>query len=162
MNNEQLQSLLVTDLQKFIFVEDMLTAELPIMIEKAQNEKLRITLQEHLEETEGQLDMLSAVFETMQLTEQETVCNSFVELINEAKQTIKEFPGLTDVVIATSALQVEHYEMGMYEAVIAMQKANIDIEIMRMLTDNVTEIYKQEETAARKLEECLRQLVSTP
>lgn len=157
MDNNSLSVLLEQALKEFTFVENKIIAELPLMIDLVQDDNLKTLLSEHLKETEGQADMLTQTFKSMEVSEGEMECSSFLELLEEGKNLIDQHPDMSDILIANAALKVEHYEMGMYGGILYIAD-NSNSETAEIIAKNIKEIYKQEESAAQKLEACIVQI----
>lgn len=94
---------------------------LPSMIEAANSPELRSALEQHLQETRGQLTRLERVFASIN-SETKTETNDVLdELTGSTKDLIGDIdtPALRDAALILSGNKVEHYEMALYGSLVA-------------------------------------------
>lgn len=116
MPNEHLHELFVDELKDILGAEKQLLKGLKKMAEKANSENLKSAFQEHLSQTEGHIERLKQVFESIGLTGRGKKCKAMEGLLNEAEEIISEFeddPAL-DAALIAAAQKVEHYEIASY------------------------------------------------
>lgn len=94
---------------------------LPSMIEAASSPELRSALEQHLQETRGQITRLERVFSSIN-SEAKTETNDVLdELTGSTKDLIGDIgtPALRDAALILSGNKVEHYEMALYGSLVA-------------------------------------------
>lgn len=119
---DSMRELLVEQLRDIYDAEKRLTKAIPKLAKKASNEELRTALQEHLQETEGQIARLEEAFEHLDEKAKGKPCAGMRGIIEEGDEHVGEDyedDGLRDAVIIGSAQRVEHYEMAAYGTAIA-------------------------------------------
>lgn len=92
--------------------EKQLLKALPKMAQAAEHEDLRRALEEHLEQTEGQIERLEQVFEVIGEEPKTKPCKAIQGLIQETEALIKEHQG--DAALICAAQKMEHYEIASY------------------------------------------------
>jgi len=86
------------------------------MSKAATNEELREAFENHMSQTEGQIEMLEQAFEAMEMRAAGKKCPAMDGLIEESKEHIEEMdkgPAL-DAALIVGAQKVEHYEIAAY------------------------------------------------
>ncbi|MHB0958567.1 MAG: YciE/YciF ferroxidase family protein [Pirellulaceae bacterium] len=116
MKLRDLNSLFVHELKDLYSAEKQLAKALPKMAKAATNEDLRQAFEDHLEETETQIERLEAVFEEVGANTRGPKCAAMEGLIEEAKELLKEEadPRVLDAALICAAQRVEHYEIAGY------------------------------------------------
>jgi ferritin-like metal-binding protein YciE len=120
MKLESLRELLITELQDLYSAEKMIVKALPKMIEKSSSPDLRRALDQHLQETQGQVRRLDQIFDQLPNVDREDQkCKGMEGLIKEGEDLIKKDaePEVRDAGIISAAQRVEHYEMAGYGTV---------------------------------------------
>jgi ferritin-like metal-binding protein YciE len=92
--------------------EKQLVKALPKMAQAAQHEELRRAFEEHLEQTERQVERLEQVFEVVGEEAKSKGCRAMEGLIKEADELIKNHRG--DASLICAAQKIEHYEIASY------------------------------------------------
>jgi ferritin-like metal-binding protein YciE len=92
--------------------EKQLLKALPKMAQAAQHEDLRHSFEEHLEQTEAQVERIEQVFEVVGEEPKSKGCKAMEGLVKEADELIKESQG--DAALICAAQKVEHYEIASY------------------------------------------------
>ena len=92
--------------------EKQILKALPKMAQAAQHEDLRHAFEEHLEQTEGQVERLEQVFEVIGEEPKGKGCKAMEGIIKEGDELIKEHHG--DAALICAAQKVEHYEIASY------------------------------------------------
>jgi ferritin-like metal-binding protein YciE len=92
--------------------EKQLLKALPKMAQAAQHEDLRRAFEEHLEQTEGQVERLEQVFEVIGEEPKGKGCKAMEGMVREGDELIKERKG--DAALICAAQKVEHYEIASY------------------------------------------------
>ncbi len=115
--NSQLEKLFHDSLKDIYWAEKALTKALPKMKKKATTEELQTAIEEHLEQTQGQVARLEQVFESIGKKAQAKKCDAMEGLIKEAESIMEETEDGTmtrDAAIIMAAQKVEHYEIATY------------------------------------------------
>src|SRR3569623_1874637 len=107
-------------LKDIYFAEKKIMSALPKMAKAAQSDELRAAFENHLEETEGQVDRLEAVFEEIGETARGKTCDAIMGILDEGKEIMSEYKGAPalDAGLLAAAQAVEHYEISRYGTLI--------------------------------------------
>lgn len=111
-----LNDLLVHQLQDLYDAEHQITEALPKMLEAASSEELKSAFQEHLNQTEEQIDRLKQVFQVLNKRAQRVACKGMQGLIEEGDELLQEQNSghVMDAALITAVQKVEHYEIASY------------------------------------------------
>ena len=111
-----LDDLLVHELQDIYNAEGQITKALPKMIKAASSPELQAAFEEHLEQTEGQIERLEQVFKLLGPPAKGKKCDGMAGLIEEGRKILEEDaePSVKDAGIIAAAQKVEHYEIASY------------------------------------------------
>lgn len=111
-----LQDLFVEQLRDMYYAEKQLLKAIPKMVKKANSDTLKSALENHLQETENQVERLEQVFEKLEMTARGKTCPAMDGIIDEAKEIMSEDadPTVMDAGIIAAAQKVEHYEIATY------------------------------------------------
>ena len=116
MNKEQLKELLVNCIRDIFDAEKQLVKALPKMVKAADSEELKEGIQQHLQETEGQVVRLEKVFELLDTPAKGKPCKAMKGLLDEGAEALEEKEAglMRDLAIIAAAQKVEHYESSAY------------------------------------------------
>ena len=119
MKIESFQDLLVSELKDLYSAENQLVKALPSMVKTATSPELKQAFQQHLKETERQVERLEKVGEQLGASLRGKKCKGMEALIEEGKELKQdaEEPEVLDAGLAGAARKVEHYEIVAYESV---------------------------------------------
>jgi ferritin-like metal-binding protein YciE len=92
--------------------EKQILKALPKMAQAAQHEDLRHAFEEHLEQTEAQVERLEQVFEVIGEEPKGRGCKAMEGILKEGDELIKKHQG--DAALICAAQKVEHYEIASY------------------------------------------------
>jgi ferritin-like metal-binding protein YciE len=136
-------------LQDVYYAENQIVKNLPDMIEKASNTKLKQALDGHLAETKNQVKRLEQAFQLYGKKPQGVNCPAIDGIIEEAGDVSGEVADkdVLDAAIVASAQAVEHYEITRYGTLIAWAQQLGKGDIAALLKQTLTE----EKTADQKL-----------
>ncbi len=124
---------------------------------RAQRVDLKSLLEEHTEETRQQLANLERAFVILGEDVDDSPSPTTAGLAKEAKTTLrKTIPQLADQVILAGALETEHYEIAVYETLIAAAQAEDNVELVSIFEQNLA----QEKAAAEKLRAASRKVAA--
>jgi ferritin-like metal-binding protein YciE len=114
--DKTLEDLFLETLKDIYFAEKAIVKALPKMAKAANSDELREAFENHLEETEGQVERLEQVFEELEKPARGKTCDAIQGLVDEAKEVMSEFKGseALDAGLLSSAQAVEHYEISRY------------------------------------------------
>ena len=116
---KSLDDLLVHELQDIYNAEGQILKALPKMIKAASHPELQSAFEEHLEQTEGQVERLDQVFKLLGVPAKGRKCEGMAGLIEEGSKVMNEDaePAVLDAAIIAAAQKVEHYEIASYGCV---------------------------------------------
>jgi ferritin-like metal-binding protein YciE len=148
---KSVNDLLLEELRDVYHAEKQLVKALPKMAKKAKSDKLRQAIEQHLEETKGQVDRLEQVFEKLDSRSRAKRCEAMEGLIEEAEQAMEEIttPEVLDAAMIAAAQKVEHYEIASYGSARALAEALGHNEVAQLLEQTLEE----EKQADQKLNE---------
>jgi ferritin-like metal-binding protein YciE len=156
---DSMTALLVDELRDIYDAEKRLTKAIPKLAKKATNEELRSALEEHLEETEQQVQRLEQAFEALGERAKAKPCAGMKGIIEEGDEHVGEDyddDDLRDAVIIGSAQRVEHYEIAAYGTAIAHAKLLEHEDVVGLLEESLAE----EKAADVKLSEIAESVVN--
>ncbi|HZU41678.1 MAG TPA: ferritin-like domain-containing protein [Terriglobales bacterium] len=120
MKLQSLNDLLIKELQDLYDAENRIIEALPKMAEKASSPELRAGLNQHLEQTRGQVRRLDQIFDQIRdIDREDGKCKGIEGIIKEGEDLLKKDadPEVRDAGIIASAQKVEHYEIASYGTV---------------------------------------------
>ncbi|TBN37509.1 ferritin-like domain-containing protein [Paracoccus subflavus] len=116
MADKTLDTLFHETLKDIYYAERKITSALRKMARAAQNPDLKAAFETHEEETQGQVERLSQVFELMGKRPRGKTCDAIEGIISEGQEIMEEFKGspALDAGLLAAAQAVEHYEISRY------------------------------------------------
>jgi ferritin-like metal-binding protein YciE len=117
-----LEQLFHDTLKDIYFAERQILKALPKMIKAAQDPTLKEGFAKHREETDGQVERLTQVFETIGKRPQGKTCKAIKGIIEECEELLADAPEASvvrDAGLIACGQAVEHYEMARYGTLIA-------------------------------------------
>jgi ferritin-like metal-binding protein YciE len=129
--------------------EKQLTKALTKLAKAASNPKLRQAFESHLEETQGHIERLEQVFESLDEKVRGKHCDGIAGIIEEGKSIMEEdFDDTTmDACLIAAGQRAEHYEMAAYGTLVAWAQAMGHNEAAKLLQQTLDE----EKAADKKL-----------
>ncbi len=111
-----MQDLAVHKLQLIYDAENQALQAYPHIVGAVSSTELQHGLQQHLEQTRGQVQRLEQIFQQLGQTPGGQSCLSMQALIQEAQQLIQEggAPEVLDAAIIGAAQAIEHHEIAAY------------------------------------------------
>jgi ferritin-like metal-binding protein YciE len=154
----ELHELFLDELADLLNAETQLTKALPKMAKAAQSEELREAITAHLEETEGHVERLKKVFESVDEKPKSKTCKAMKGLLEEGSELLQELKGKSsiDAGIIAAAQKVEHYEIASYGTVRAWAEQMEHSEAVELLQETLDE----ESAADEKLTEIAESLAN--
>jgi ferritin-like metal-binding protein YciE len=119
MDMETLRDLYVEELKDLYSAEKQLVRALTKMAKNASNAELQQAFRNHLAETEGHVERLEEIFESLEASPRGKKCVGMEGLIEEANELLEEDAAedVVDAGLISKAQHVEHYEMAGYGTV---------------------------------------------
>jgi len=139
---KSIDDLFLHTLKDIYYAERQILKALPKMAKAAQNEALRDAFTLHREQTQGQIERLQQVFETLGKRAQGITCEAINGLIEECEELLeeaKEPSPVRDAGLIASAQAIEHYEMARYGALVAWAKASGRNDTVKLLEETLSE-----------------------
>jgi ferritin-like metal-binding protein YciE len=114
--DKKLNDLFLDTLKDIYFAEKQILKALPKMAKAAQSDKLRAAFEKHHDETEGQIERLEQVFESIDKPARGKTCEAIQGILDEGKEIMDEYKGTEalDAGLVSAAQAVEHYEIARY------------------------------------------------
>ena len=121
--------------------ERQLTKALAKLAKSSSSSALREAFESHLEETQGQIDRLEQVFESLDEKARGKHCEGIAGIIEEGKAIMEEdFDDSTmDACLIAAGQRAEHYEMGAYGTLVAWARAMGHTEAADLLQQTLDE-----------------------
>lgn len=120
MKLESLNELFVEELQDLYSAENQIIEALPDLIEEASSPQLKSALQQHLEETRGQVRRLDQIFDQLpKVDRKDKTCKGMKGIIKDSQDLLDTDgePEVLDAGMIAGAQRVEHYEIAGYGTV---------------------------------------------
>ncbi|WP_242097440.1 MULTISPECIES: ferritin-like domain-containing protein [unclassified Sphingomonas] len=130
-------------LQDVYYAENQITKALPKMIEKATAPALKAGFEQHLRETEGQIQRLEKIFQLRGEEAKAVTCPAIDGIIKEANEVAGDIAdkAVLDAALIASAQAVEHYEITRYGTMITWAKQMGRDDIAAILKETLDEEY---------------------
>ena len=144
-----LHNAFIDELRDTYDAERQLTKALAKLAKAASAPPLREAFESHLEETQGQIQRLEQVFESLDEKVRGKHCDGIAGIIEEGKSIMEEeFDDATmDACLIAAGQRAEHYEMAAYGTLIAWAQSMGH----REATNLLQEILDEEKAADKKL-----------
>jgi ferritin-like metal-binding protein YciE len=123
--NGHLQELFVDELKDILGAEKQLLKGLKKLASSAGSETLKNAFNTHYTQTEGQIERLKQVFQSIGLTARAKNCKAMEGLLEEADEITDSFedqPQVLDAALISAAQKVEHYEIASYGCLVTYAK----------------------------------------
>jgi len=131
-----------TDLIRDLYnAETQLVKALPKMAKAASSEELRTAFEDHLEETEGQVQRLEQICEDLGIRPKGKTCKAMKGLIEEGSEVIEASgePAAKDAALIAAAQKVEHYEIAGYGTARTFAQLLGEDEAAKLLDETIAE-----------------------
>ncbi|WP_294291895.1 ferritin-like domain-containing protein [uncultured Chryseobacterium sp.] len=138
---KELKDLFEDSLKDIYWAEKALLKALPTMMKNATDEKLKNAIDNHITETEGQIERLEECFKAIGKKAQAKKCDAMQGLLDEGKSIMEETePGtVRDAGIIAAAQKVEHYEIATYGTLAAFAKVLQEEDCLKHLLSTLEE-----------------------
>ena len=152
--------LLVEELKDILHAEKQLTKALPKMAKAARFDRLRELFEEHLIETESQIERLDECFSMLGISPRPKPCKGMAGLVEEGQEVIADGEdkedALADLALIGAAQRVEHYEISGYTTARNLAQQIRHSAIVALLSKSLAE----EQNADQLLNQVARTLMS--
>ena len=154
----KLQKLFENEVKDIYWAENALLKALPKMAKNATSPELKEALENHLEETRGQIERLNQVFEAMGKKAQGKKCEAMAGLIKESEEIMQNSDKgmMRDAGIISAGQKVEHYEIATYGTLRTFARTLGLDEVAELLEETLEE----EKAADEKLTEVAESAVN--
>lgn len=124
MTVKTLKDLFIHSLSDVYSAEKQLTRALPRLARAATTPELRQAFEQHLEETQGQVERIDRLVEGADLRLKRIKCVAMEGLVEEGREQIDEIEKgpVLDAALIGAAQKVEHYEIAIYGTLCALAK----------------------------------------
>lgn len=121
---QNMNDLFVHQLQDIYYAEQQIVKNLPTMIEKAKDDKLKQGFAAHLDQTRDHVRRLEQVFKMHGVQPKAIDCPAMDGILEEASEVAGDIAdeSVLDAGLTAAAQTVEHYEIARYGALIAWAK----------------------------------------
>jgi ferritin-like metal-binding protein YciE len=158
MTVDSIEKLLVEELKDMHSAETQITKTLPKLIKAASSTDLKKALENHLKETEGQIERLDQIFEILGKKSADKTCAGMKGILTEGSEMLQETEtgNVRDAALISAAQRVEHYEMAAYGTLRSYAEQMDQAEIADLLQETLEE----EKAADEKLTEISKKINS--
>jgi ferritin-like metal-binding protein YciE len=131
----------IEELRDTYDAEKQLTKALPRVAKAASSPDLRAAFEQHIKETQGQIERLTRVFESLGEKPRGKHCDGMAGILEEAKSALEEDTddATMDALLIASAQRAEHYEMAAYGTLVAWAQAMGHDEAVELLQQTLDE-----------------------
>ena len=135
------EELFVDELKDIYSAEKQAVKAYPRLTKAVQSEELKQAMQEHLEQTKGQIERLDRIFEILEKRSSGKTCEGMKGLIEEAQTQLEEIEKgpVLDCAIIGALQRVEHYEIAAYGTVATLAEAMGQEEVKELLGETLEE-----------------------
>jgi ferritin-like metal-binding protein YciE len=157
--SKTLADLFEDGLKDIYFAEKKILAALPKMAKVAQSDALVAAFEKHRAETEGQVERLERIFESMDKAARGKKCPAILGIIEEGQEVMKEYKGspALDAGLVAAAQAVEHYEIVRYGTLRAWAEDLGMREAVRLLAQTLAEEQKTDKALTSLAESAINQ-----
>src|SRR5690348_16191434 len=113
MKIESMESLFIEQIQDLYDAEKRLVKALPEMADEATSPELQQAFRSHLQETQGHVSRLQAIFQQLGKDAKSKTCDAMKGLIEEGEDMVSDIERspLLEAGLIAAANRVEHYEI---------------------------------------------------
>jgi Mn-containing catalase len=155
-----LGELLIDELRDILHAEKQLTKALPKMAEAARFDQLRELFEQHLAETENQIERINECFELLGKPARAKPCKGMMGLVEEGQEIMaegeKKEDAPADLALIGAAQRVEHYEISAYTTAKNLAQQLRHSAVVALLSKSLAE----EENSDQLLNQVARSLMS--
>ena len=155
-----IDELLIDELRDILHAEKQLTKALPKMAAAARHDRLRELFEQHLVETEAQVERLNECFSLIGAPARAKPCKGMMGLVEEGQEVMEEGEdkedAAADLALIGAAQRVEHYEISAYTTARNLAQQLRHSAVVELLAKNLAE----EENSDMLLNQVARSLMS--
>ena len=131
----------VDELRDMYNAEKQITKALPKMVKAASSEDLSTAFEEHLQQTQTQVERLEQVFESIDEKPRSKQCQGMAGILEEGSEILNEDmdEAMMDARLIAAAQRVEHYEMAAYGTLVAWARMMGHDDAARLLEETLNE-----------------------
>jgi ferritin-like metal-binding protein YciE len=151
---KSLDDLFLHTLKDIYHAEKQILKALPKMAKKADSPELAKAFQNHLKETEGQVQRLEKVFALLGKKPAGKTCEAIKGLIEEGKEVIEEAEDadVRDAGMIGASQAIEHYEIARYGTLVAWAKQLKMNEAAKLLQQTLDQEYQADRLLSKLAE----------
>jgi ferritin-like metal-binding protein YciE len=151
MADKNLNDLFLDTLKDIYYAEKQIYKALPKMAKAANSEDLRAAFEKHHTETEGQIERLEQIFESLGKAARGKKCDAIEGILDEGKEIMEEYEGAPalDAGLLAAAQAVEHYEISRYGTLKTWAATLGHKDAVKLLDETLSE-EKKERTATSR------------
>jgi ferritin-like metal-binding protein YciE len=151
MSVNTLEKLLIDELKDLYSAERQITRALPKIAKATTSEELKSALENHLQETEGQIERLDKIGQILGKSLKGKTCDGMKGVLTEGASVLEEVAegNVRDAGIISAAQRVEHYEMAGYGAVREYAKLLGMTDIAALLDETLKEEKSADQTLSK-------------
>ena len=156
MEMANLKDLMIEELKDLYSAEKQITTALPKMIEAASAAELKKAFEDHLAQTENQIQRLDQIFKQLEEKPGTKKCKGMEGIIADGKELMEEDanPEVLDAGLIGAAQHVEHYEIAGYGCAKTYAELLGLTEIAKLLSQTLEE-EKETDAALTELAESI-------
>ena len=141
MSLKSIDDLFLHGVKDLFYAEKKLVQTLPKMAKKATSAELKQAIEQHLGETQDQVERLERIFALLDETPRGKKCPAMDGLIEEGKEVMEEAEDddVLDAGMLAAAQAVEHYEIARYGTLIAWGEELGMSEAVQLLKESLKE-----------------------
>lgn len=142
MAASDMKELLIHELGDLLYAEQLILKMLGTLTREVQNPEMLNRVQEHIGETEEQIERLKRAFESVGEKAKAEKCDAAIGLKEEHdsfKREEKPSKALLEAFDLGNSLRVEHYEIAGYRSAIAVATALGEREVVGLLSESLRE-----------------------
>jgi ferritin-like metal-binding protein YciE len=149
MRVDSIEKLFVEELKDLYSAENQITKALPRMANAATSRDLKKAFENHLRETEGQIQRLEKICGILGTSPRGKSCEGMKGVLSEGSSMLHESSegDVRDAALISAAQRVEHYEMAAYGTVRTYAKLLGQSDVAQLLEETLNE----EKAADQKL-----------
>ncbi len=143
-----LKELFTDELKDILWAENQLAKSLKKLAAASTSEELKGAFETHLTETEGQIERLKQVFESIGEEAKAKKCEAMAGLAKEAEELIESTEkgtSVRDVALISASQKCEHYEIASYGTLKTLAGTLGYIEAQKLLAETLAEEKKTDE-----------------
>ena len=141
MTRKSIPDLFIHELSDAYSAEKQMTRSLPKMARAATDPELRQAFEQHLEETQAQVERIDRVVEVLEMKLKRVKCQAMEGLVEEGKDLIEliDKGPVLDAALIGSAQKVEHYEIASYTTLCLLAEKLGYTEAVTLLKESLAE-----------------------